>query len=82
MSSIQRRKFKSVTTYRVQVRRLGFKSLSKSFATLTEAKKWCRTMEAKFDLPTVQLMSGHKNPSVLLKVYTKLDPEKLVATIG
>jgi len=36
----------------------------------------------KFDLPTVQLMSGHKNPSVLLKVYTKLDPEKLVATIG
>ena len=49
MSSIQRRKFKSVTTYRVQVRRLGFKSLSKSFATLTEAKKWCRTMEAKFD---------------------------------
>jgi len=36
----------------------------------------------KFDLPTVQLMSGHKNPGVLLKVYTKLDPEKLVATIG
>ena len=36
----------------------------------------------KFDLPTVQLMSGHKNPSVLLKVYTKLDPEKLVAVIG
>ena len=35
-----------------------------------------------FDLPTVQLMSGHKNPSVLLKVYTKLNPEKLVATIG
>ena len=36
----------------------------------------------KFDLPTVQLMSGHKKPSVLLKVYTKLDPEKLVAVIG
>jgi integrase len=35
-----------------------------------------------FDLPTVQLMSGHKNPGVLLKVYTKLNPEKLVATIG
>jgi len=45
MSSIQRRKFKTVTTYQVQVRQLGFKSLSKSFATLTEAKKWCRTME-------------------------------------
>ena len=31
-----------------------------------------------FDLPMVQLMSGHKNPGVLLKVYTKLDPVKLV----
>ena len=29
-----------------------------------------------FDLPMVQLMSGHKNPGVLLKVYTKLDPVK------
>ena len=27
-------------------------------------------------------LRGHKNPSVLLKVYTKLDPEKLLATIG
>ena len=33
-------------------------------------------------VPEVQVISGHKNPSVLLKVYTKLDPEKLVATIG
>ena len=34
-----------------------------------------------FDLPMVQLMSGHKNPGVLLKVYTKLDPVKLVEEI-
>ncbi len=49
MGCITRRKLKTTTTYRVQVRRLGFKSLNKSFATLTEAKKWSRTMEAKFD---------------------------------
>jgi len=30
----------------------------------------------------VQLMSGHKNPGVLLKVYTKLDPVKLVERLG
>jgi len=35
-----------------------------------------------FDLPMVQLMSGHKNPGVLLKVYTKLDPVKLVERLG
>ena len=44
--------------------------------------KFPLTNNSEFDLPTVQLMSGHKNPSVLLKVYTKLDPEKLVAVIG
>ena len=35
-----------------------------------------------FDLPMVQLMSSHKNPGVLLKVYTKLDPVKLVERLG
>ena len=35
-----------------------------------------------FDLPMVQLMSGHKNPGVLLKVYTKLDPVKLVERLA
>ena len=28
-------------------------------------------------VPEVQLISGHKNPTVLLKTYTKLDPTKL-----
>ena len=34
------------------------------------------------DVPTVQLISGHKNPMVLLNTYTKLNPEKLVAKLG
>ena len=35
-----------------------------------------------YDLPTVQLLSGHKQPSVLLKVYTKLDPEQVARKLG
>ena len=34
------------------------------------------------DVPTVQLISGHKNPMILLNVYTKLNPEKLVKKLG
>ena len=49
MANIQRRKHKFTTTYRVTVQRKGFGIEYKSFPTLTEAKKWARTMEAKFD---------------------------------
>jgi integrase len=38
--------------------------------------------EKGLDVPTVQLISGHKNPMVLLNTYTKLNPEKLVAKLG
>jgi len=38
--------------------------------------------EKNLDLPSVQLISGHKNPMVLLNTYTKLDPEKLVSKLG
>ena len=38
--------------------------------------------EKGLDVPSVQLISGHKNPMVLLKTYTKLDPEKLVEKLG
>ena len=34
------------------------------------------------DVPSVQLISGHKNPMVLLNTYTKLDPVKLVKKLG
>jgi len=33
-------------------------------------------------VPQVQLMSGHKDPRVLLRIYTNLNPEKLVAQLG
>ena len=38
--------------------------------------------EKGLDVPTVQLISGHKNPMVLLNTYTKLNPEILVAKLG
>lgn len=33
-------------------------------------------------VPQVQLMSGHRDPRVLLRIYTNLNPEKLVAQLG
>ena len=33
-------------------------------------------------VPEVQLMSGHLDPKILLKTYTKLDPRKLVEKLG
>ena len=38
--------------------------------------------EKGLDVPTVKLISGHKNPMVLLNTYTKLNPEKLVSKLG
>ena len=38
--------------------------------------------EKGLNVPSVQLISGHKNPMVLLNTYTKLDPEKLVSKLG
>ena len=49
MAYILKRKWKNITTYRVQVTRKGFKSVFKSFRTRTEAKKWARAIEGKFD---------------------------------
>ena len=40
MAYILKRKWKNITTFRVQVTRKGFKSAFKSFPTRTEAKKW------------------------------------------
>ena len=33
-------------------------------------------------VPEVQLMSGHRDPRVLLNIYTKLDPQKLVEKLA
>jgi len=49
MATFFKRKHKSKTTYAVQVRRKGFRTVSKSFDTRTEAKRWARNMEAKLD---------------------------------
>ena len=38
--------------------------------------------EKGLSVPEVQLMSGHLDPKILLKTYTKLDPRKLVKKLG
>ena len=38
--------------------------------------------EKGLDVPSVQAISGHKNPMILLNTYTKIKPETLVAKLG
>jgi|TARA_B110000438_G_scaffold210030_1_gene201964 hypothetical protein len=38
--------------------------------------------EKGLNVPEVHLMSGHKDPKILLNTYTKLDPRKLVKKLG
>ena len=49
MASIIKRKYNTKTSYQVRIRRIGIKTITKSFLTKTEAKKWARTMETKLD---------------------------------
>ena len=49
MATIFRRKLKTKTTYIVQVRRVGFKTIVKTFNTRTDAIKWSRNMERNLD---------------------------------
>jgi len=49
MASIIKRKYKTKTSYQVRIRRIGIKTITKSFLSKTEAKKWARTMETKLD---------------------------------
>jgi len=49
MAYIKRRKYKSKVGYQAIVRRKGFKTSVKSFETKTDAKKWARAIERKFD---------------------------------
>jgi integrase len=49
MAQIVRRKFKKGFTYLARVKRVGFRTVSKSFNTKEQAKKWSRTIERKLD---------------------------------
>ncbi len=40
MTYIRKRKYKSKSSFQVQIRRKGFKTVVKSFRTKSEAKKW------------------------------------------
>ena len=50
MAFIQRRKLKIGWRYTAQVKRKGFKTMVKTFATRTQAQKWSRGMERKLDI--------------------------------
>jgi len=45
MAHITRRKFKKGYSYLAQVKRVGFKTVSKSFDTKDQAKKWARSID-------------------------------------
>ena len=49
MAYIRKRKHKTFSSYCVQIKRKGFKTIVKSFDTRTEAKKWARTIERELD---------------------------------
>ena len=38
--------------------------------------------EKGLSVPQVQVLSGHKDPRLLLNTYTKLNPEKIVSKLG
>ena len=40
------------------------------------------TPPINLSVPEVQMMSGHRDPRVLLNIYTKLDPQKLVEKLA
>ena len=49
MATIQKRKYLNKTSYKVRIRRLGIKTITKSFMNRTDAKRWARNMETKLD---------------------------------
>ena len=49
MAYIKRRKLKTKVSYQAMVRRVGYKTLVKSFATRSDAKKWANQMERSYD---------------------------------
>ena len=61
MATIFRRKLKTKTTYVVQVRRVGFKTIVKTFNTRTVAIKLGRNMENNLDKGLISYHQDLKN---------------------
>ena len=60
MGSIETRKGKRKTTYRVVIKRKGFPSFSESFDRLTDAKACMRKVEAEMDRGSYKAISEAK----------------------
>lgn len=50
MAYIMKRKFPNKISFLAQVKRKGFKTITKSFGTKTLAQKWARAIERKHDI--------------------------------
>ena len=64
MATIQKRKYLNKTSYQVRIRRLGIKTITKSFMNRTDAKRWARNIETKLD------RGDYSDYSTASKVYT------------
>ena len=69
MAYIKRRKYKSKVGYQAIVRRKGFKTSVKSFETKTDAKKWARAIERKFDTGNLTIIV--RRLSFYLAIYSR-----------
>ncbi len=73
MATIQKRKWKTKTTFRALVRRKGFKDLHKSFNTRADAQVWARDIERNLDrgLATDYSEASKHTLKDILKRYIK-----------
>ena len=78
MATIQKRKYLNKTSYQVRIRRLGIKTITKSFQERTEAKSWARFMEAKLDRGDYSDYSSASKVTLgdLFKRYVKEEKHK------
>ncbi len=78
MATIQKRKWKTKTTFRALVRRKGFKDLHKSFNTRADAQVWARDIERNLDrgLATDYSEASKHTLKDILKRYIKEEKGK------
>ncbi len=76
--------------YQAQVRRKGYCPVSKTFTSITSAKKWIKATESDMErrlfekgLNPVEVatITGHKDTKMLMR-YTHLRAEDLVGRLG
>jgi integrase len=69
--------------YNVQIRKQGYSSITKTFSSITTARKWAtsRLFEKGLNPVEVATITGHKDPRMLMR-YTHLRAEHLAQKLG